>query len=408
LFCAVDIDWNFETYLVLKESWDETFKRFQQVFPNFKKKEAVFRQVCSMFAKISKRRTDVCQVCALYHRLLAKTQPLNKSEKADMEVCVSHRNIRDGQKRSCLEEKESLKDGECHWTIDYGQSKSIKMKPEEDSYDFFNKLGISVIASVCFLRLSGTTYKKVFCFYSMSITHTAQSSIDYFDRILDYSIFKSIIKIYLWSDNGGHFKNNDFIMHLKEKSQDRNIEIQYNQFCEYEGKDSCDQFFGSLSNGLENHTKLKPILDINDLIQFSYEYFKRNGTNEYVFEIYHPVTSARDVNDWAVDNLDDYLSFDFVNGTVTVAVLTAEPHTTARLKKKQKPKNKGALVYPPKTKEKEEETDKDKAKRRKKENFNKPLAVGELMRGQYNRRNKRLPGLKVSNNLYKILEDFKK
>jgi hypothetical protein len=325
-----------------------------------------------------------------------------------MEACIAHRNVKVAQKITYVSQKENLEEGECLGVIDYGQAKSLKMKPEEDSHDFFNKLGISVIACVLFIRISGVTYKKICCFFSMCNIHTAQSSIDYIDRVLDFSMCKGIRKLYLWSDNGGHFKNNDVVMHLRNLSKERNMHIQYNQFCEYEGKDCCDQFFGSLSNGLENHTRLKPVLDINDLLDFSTKHFKKNGTNEYVFEIYHPVRSTRDENHLAVENLDDYLLFEFVNGKITAAVLTAQPHTPPRLKQKPVSQRKNSLVYPAKEKEREEETEKDKRKRRKKENFYHPHPVGGLTIGQYNRRGKAVPGLKEINNTENILNSFKK
>jgi hypothetical protein len=380
----------------MKESWEETFRRFQQAFPQLKRTEETFRQVCSLYAKISERRTDVCEICALYHRLVAKRESkgLEAGEEEEMGVCVAHRNVRDAQRLACEEQKENLKDDESFWVLDYGNSKSIKKKPVEDSFDFFNKLGISVIAHVLFLRLAGAIYKKICCFYSMSTMHTSQSTIDYFDRVLDYSMFKTIKKIYLWSDNAGHFKNNDFVFHLKDVSVQRNIDIQYNQFCEYEGKDECDQFFGSLSNGLERHTRLKPVVDINDLQEFSREYFKRNGTNEYVFEIYQPLISTREEESVVIDHLDDFLSFNISQGKITVAVLTVEPHFPAVLKKKQKGKRKGPLIYP-RNKKKEEESDKDKAKRIKKEKFYNRDSVGTMIKLQCQRRVGGMPELEA-------------
>jgi hypothetical protein len=283
----------------------------------------------------------VCQVCALYHRLVAKKNAggLEPNESKDFEVCIAHRNVRDAQKSTSESQKKNLKERECFWLLDYGQNKSVKKKPEEDSFDFFNKKGISVIANVIFLIISGVLYKKICCFYSVYTTHNAQSTIDYFDRVLDYSILKNVNKIFLWSDGGGHFKNNDFIMHLEEKSLERNIQIQYNQFCEYEGKDMCDQFFGSLTNGLESFTKQKPVLDINDLLDFSKEHFKKKGTNEYTFEIYHPIRCERDENKFAYDHLDDFYSFNITNGETTAAVLTAQNHLPLKKKNNQNPKN---------------------------------------------------------------------
>jgi hypothetical protein len=290
--------------------------------------------------------------------------------------------------------------------MDYGAGKSIRKKPEEDSIDFFNKLGISIIAHVLFLKISGFLFKKICCFFSLSNTHNAQSSIDYLDRVLDYSILKSIKKIYIWSDNAGHFKNNDLIMHLSDVGKQRNIEFEYNQFCEYEGKDACDQFFGSLSNALENYTKLKPVLDINDLIDFSKEHFKKSGTNEYIFEIYHPIVSKRREDDRGINHVDDFLSFKMKDGEITAALLASQPHTAVK-KQKKKISTDGFLVYP-KEKPVEEETDKDKNKRKKQENFYNPNPITPLTIAQYDRRMKMLPDLKVNNNSRKILDDLNK
>jgi hypothetical protein len=298
---------------------------------------------------------------------VAKDTPLTREERERFGVCVAHRNVRDAQRGSHDQQLQTLKEGECLWGLDYGQSKSIKMKPEEDSFDFFNKNGISVIGNVCFFKHADALYKKVFCFYSVHTTHTAQSSIDYFDRVLDYDVFKTVKKIFMWSDGGGHFKNNDFVIHLLQKSTERDIEIQYNNFCEYEGKDACDQFFGSLTNGLERHTKLKPILDVNDLLDFSQQYFKKNATNEYTFEIYHPIRCMREENTRAIDGFDDFLSFNMANGEITAAVLTAGPHLPVHFKKK--PGVDGPIVYPAGDIAPEDETDKEKRKRKKKENF---------------------------------------
>jgi hypothetical protein len=317
---------------------------------------------------------------------------LSEKEEGDMEVCVAHRNLRDSQRKSHDSQIEQLKNGECLWTVDYGQNKYVKKKPEEDSFDFFNKLGISVQGNVLQFKFDDVLYKKIVCFYSVHTTHTAQTSIDLFDRVLDYSEFKHVDRIFLWSDGGGHFKNNDFIMHIKDKSLECRKEIEYNQFCEYEGKDSCDQFFGWLSNGLERYTKQKAVLDINDLLDFSKNYSLQFPTNDYVFEIYHPIQCIRNEDRRAIANLDDYLSFRMVNGEVTVAVAAAQAHTQMRAK--NKPKLKGPLVYPAKAIPVEDETAKDKQKRKKKENFYKPDAVGAGLHSQYARRINHFPSLK--------------
>jgi hypothetical protein len=197
------LDFNFETYLVLKESWEKTFTKFKDVFPELEKSEETFRQYCSIFAKISERKTDICQICALYHRLMKQTS-LSEKEKTQMEVCVAHRNLRDSQRESHDSQIEKMENGECQWTFDYGQNKSVKKKPEEDSFDFFNKMGISVQGNVILFKFNDVLYKKIVCFYSVHTAHTAQTSIDLFDRILDYNEFKYINKINLWSDGGLH------------------------------------------------------------------------------------------------------------------------------------------------------------------------------------------------------------
>jgi hypothetical protein len=135
-------------------------------------------------------------------------------------------------------------------------------------------------------------------------------------------------------------------MHIRDKSLQLNKVIEYNQFCEYEGKDSCDQFFGWLSNGLERYTRQKPVLDINDLMDFRKNYSMQYPTNDYVWEIYHPMQCIRTEDRRAIVNLDDFLSFRMANGAVTVAVAAAQAHTP--MQAKSKPKLKGPLVYPAK------------------------------------------------------------
>jgi hypothetical protein len=329
-----------------------------------------------------------------------KLNTLSEKEKAQMMVCVAHRNIRCAQRNKYNNQLDTMKNGECRWTVDYGQNKSIKKKPEEDSFDFFNKIGISIEANVIWFKFNDVVHKKIICFYSVHTTHTAQTSIDLFDRVLDYPEFKFIDTIYLWSDGGGHFKNNDFIMHIRDKSLELEKEIQYNQFCEYEGKDACDQFFGWLSNGLERHSRQKAVLDINDLYQFSKEYSLQYPANEYVWEIYHPIQCIRHEDRRAIQNLDDFLSFNVTNGAMTVAVTADQAHTPMILK--MKPKLKGPLVYPAKALAIEEETTRDRQKRKKRENFYRPDVIGSGLHSQYTRRMRLCPTLKENSSQSRI------
>jgi hypothetical protein len=98
-------------------------------------------------------------------------------------------------------------------------------------------------------------------------------------------MFDDITKVYLWSDNGPHFHNNQFLNFIFLKNTFKNKVIEYNFFCEKHGKAVADEFFGCITNFLDDESMVSDIKNINELTFCLNNKFGETN-NEYFFEMF--------------------------------------------------------------------------------------------------------------------------
>jgi hypothetical protein len=283
----------------------------------------------------------------------------------------------------------NLQDGECLMVFDFKQNLGLPMSPKEMSQEFFQKLPVSVLSFVCFIKKNNMLFKKVFTFLSLCLNHNATFASDCLERVLNCAMFDEVTKVYLWSDNGPHFHNNQFINFIFLKNNFKNKVIEYNFFCEKHGKAVCDQFFGSMTRCLNELSMNYTISNINELLSCLYKYYF-NKPNEYFFEMfvhffinyfiyfiklifinytffysfylfnliyyififiyfylflflfrYHPITSCRQIFTKKIRHVNDYLSFKYINNLV-VSIEANNAYVPADLFSTENKK----LIYP--------------------------------------------------------------
>lgn len=182
-------------------------------------------------------------------------------------------------------QKENLQNGEGLCLFDFKQNVQLPMRAVEDSHDFFQKSQVSVLSFVCHVKNNNVVKKKTITFLSLCLNHTAEFASECLESVLKSEVFNDINKVYLWSDNGPHFHNNQFLNFIFLKNNFKNIIIEYNFFCEKHGKSEVDQFFGLMSNTLKRCSLVTPIININDLVvslQKEFSSFK----NIYIFQMF--------------------------------------------------------------------------------------------------------------------------
>jgi hypothetical protein len=216
--------------------------------------------------------------------MLKNHQKLDIGE-ADLEKLIAHSKNVEMKKSEYNQQKYNLRDGECLCVFDFKENLSLTMVADEFGHDFYNRFPISVLTFVCFIKKNGYLYKKFFTFLSVCTNHTASFASDCLDRVLKYPLFNDIGKVYLWSDNGPHFHNNQFINFIFLNGNFKNKVIVYNFFCENHGKDVCDQFFGDMTMRLRQYRMEKRIEDINGLFTALSTLFSTRDS-EYFFEMF--------------------------------------------------------------------------------------------------------------------------
>jgi hypothetical protein len=169
--------------------------------------------------------------------------------------------------------------------FDFKQNLGLPMGPREISQDFFQKMPVSVLTFICFIKKNNKIFKKVFTFLSLCLNHNGSFACDCLERVLNCAMFDDINKVYMWSDNGPHFHNNQFINFIFLNNNFKNKVIEYNFFCEKHGKAVCDQFFGSMSRCLNELSMSSTISNINELISCLSSYYS-DKTHEYFFEMF--------------------------------------------------------------------------------------------------------------------------
>ncbi|MDR0675444.1 MAG: hypothetical protein LBF97_00180 [Elusimicrobiota bacterium] len=228
----------------------------------------------------AKRETDLCEYCDLL-----KNQHLHHLPAEHLEKLKVHHKTMEIKKNDYDRQFRNLQDGQSLVVFDFKQNLGLPMSPKEMSQDFFQKLPVSILTFVCFIKKNNNLFKKVFTFLSLCLNHNATFASDCLERVLNSAMYMDISKVYLWSDNGPHFHNNQFINFIFLKNNFKNKVIEYNFFCEKHGKAVCDQFFGSMTRSLNDLSKKSTISNINELLSsLCTDYY--NKSNEYFFEMF--------------------------------------------------------------------------------------------------------------------------
>jgi hypothetical protein len=104
------------------------------------------------------------------------------------------------------------------------------------------------------------------------------------DRLVKSRWFAGVKTLKLWSDNGSHFKCNQFLTHALFSYRQLNVQIF--QFAEKHGKSEADEFFGNFRIMINCEQVLFQVNDINDLYDLCVGYFKQHSNNEYIFKMF--------------------------------------------------------------------------------------------------------------------------
>jgi hypothetical protein len=196
-----------------------------------------------------------------------------------------HQKLVNLKKSDYQEQMCNLKNEECVCVFDFKQNIVLQMGAKEMSQEFFQKMPVSILSFICFIKKNDLIFKKVFTFLSLCVNHNAFFACDCLDRVLNCAMFDDIKKVYLWSDNGPHFHNNQFINFIFLQNNFKNKVIEYNFFCEKHGKAEADEFFGYISKFLNEYSMISNINDINELI-FCLNNNLARTNNEYFFEMF--------------------------------------------------------------------------------------------------------------------------
>jgi|GEM_PF-5095479 len=218
-------------------------------------------QIPKQFKK-AKRRTDVCAICEQGKINAKKLEScINDDEKkklldADFAYRL-HLQMKVTQREFFKDTCDNLKTGEAVLVFDYKENVSLNITHTQLNQDFYCTPQRTMFGVVlAYVNKTGQLVKHYFDILSKCLSHNGFFSCSAVDLILSHPEFKrhKFSKLFLFSDNGAHFINYEFLNYISSISTKHSIDqVVWSQFCAYHGKCWCDSRFSLITRLLNNY-----------------------------------------------------------------------------------------------------------------------------------------------------------
>lgn len=282
----------------------------------------------------SKKKTDMCNICNLKDKLLAKEKQcidngveLSNKLIEDLRAINQHKEFYTHQNSQYKKDIDNIDDKTCVIVLDYKENIKVGGGPIETNSCFYEKTSISLLGFALVFKEANIIKYEYHNFLSEILSHDSLFSGECFLKILKDKRFKRIKHLKIWSDNGNHFRSLEFLYYLfKEAPKYFSGSIKYNRFVECHGKSIVDGHFGVLSKLIKQKELELYISDIKDLKEMFEREEKRKGlyfsainkstiSQKTFFYIYERKNRPKK-RSLKVDGLYINLSFLFINGVL--------------------------------------------------------------------------------------------
>jgi hypothetical protein len=153
--------------------------------------------------------------------------------------------------------------------LDFKENLKLGGGPVETNRTFYTRTQCSVLGMALITRgLGGKLRYKYYDFFSNILSHDSLFATDCLRQLLQSGEFPTLRSLSVWTDCGPHFRSQEFAHTLLvEIPGNFGMEVAWNFFGEYHGKNVVDSHFGLLSRWLSEAERSTQIGSIADCIR---------------------------------------------------------------------------------------------------------------------------------------------
>ena len=150
--------------------------------------------------------------------------------------------------------------------MDYKENIKVGGGPIETNQCFYEKAPISVLGCALIFNKNNKISYEYHDFLSEILSYDSLFSGECFIELLKSKCFDSIDNIKIWTDNGNHFRSQEFLYYVFIESKKYfQGTIKYNRFVKCHGKSLVDGHFGVLTKIIKQKELEKYIKNLYDL-----------------------------------------------------------------------------------------------------------------------------------------------
>jgi len=223
--------------------------------------------------KIARKETDKCEICVEGARCKKELEKLNGKrlrKKSDNELikklkkCITlferHEKDHIHQRQKFKQQKEALihTPTDALLLIDFKANLILNQDASvQVSKEYFQTPQRSLFGAVLYYSENGVIVKHHFDVLSDCVSHNSFFVTKALDLIFSHEHFssKSFTSISFWLDNGPHFKTKElfhYFYNIPDNFPDI-LNVQWNNFVEYHGKNDCDARFSQISAAMRQY-----------------------------------------------------------------------------------------------------------------------------------------------------------
>lgn len=189
-----------------------------------------------------------------------------------MDLYDKHFKRQEVQRGKFSEMRKFLLPNDCMIVFDFKQNLSLGGTLVQYGRDFYNRPSRTCFGVVIIYRRHGQEKKIYFDLFSKCLSHSSAFVAHSLREVLTSSQFLDLKmkKATLWMDNAKHFKNQELAFAFVQISKELELDMDWNFFGEYHGKNICDARFSTISRSLERYVEIFPefiIKDEDDIIR---------------------------------------------------------------------------------------------------------------------------------------------
>lgn len=297
-----------------------------------------YNKIPSNFIK-SKKETDKCNICDSLESLQKKESDCRRDGvivpqkiKDDISAIQNHKKFKDHQKEQYEKDLAELKDNDAIIIVDFKENFKVGGGPTEANRLYYCKTPVSVLGFALVTKNLNKINYEYYDFLSEILSHDSLFAGDCLIKLLKLERFKEINNLKIWSDNGNHFRSQEFLYFVFiEAPKIIKGDIKFNRFAEGHGKSAVDGHFGVITKLFRQKEKERKIENIHDLKEvFETEEIRKSQKNHLshdsvsqkaFFYLYDRECRSKQIS-MQTNGLHLYLSYTFKEGQLYASSLT--------------------------------------------------------------------------------------